>query len=267
MRIQIASDLHLEHRPTETFETLLEPSAPILALLGDIAPLSHPNLKPFLEWCSERWETILWLPGHTELFFETGNSDPLMSLNSSLRRMKLITRPFSNLHLLHRDAMTSSDGIFVLGLTFWKFPRDGTELWSPALGRYVKAEASPLPDEAAKQMFHEELDWVRGMLKTQKHPVVVLSHIAPVTFMQEEWLGDPETSVRFIDIELVLREPLVAWLCGHVHDTAEFSKMWNDAGGKSGSVLVAANGLGLPKQNPEYRRDYVVRVDPNLASK
>jgi hypothetical protein len=105
------------------------------------------------------------------------------------------------------------------------------------------------------------------MLKTQKHPVVILSYMAPVTFMQEEWVGDPETSVRFPDIELVLREPLVAWLCGHVHETVEFSKTWNDAGGTSGTVLVAANGLGMPKQNPEYRKDYVVRVDPNLVSK
>ena len=266
MRLQIASDLHLEYRPTETFEKLLEPSAPILALLGDIAPLSHPNLKPFLQWCSERWETILWIPGHTELFFEAGNLDPMMSLKSSLHRMSMITRPFSNLHLLHRDAMTSSDGIFVLGLTFWKFPRDGTRLWSPASG-YVEAEASPLPDEAAKQMFHEELNWVRAMLKTQKHPVVILSHIAPVTFMQEEWLGDPESSIRFPDIEVLLKEPLVAWICGHSHSTAEFSKTWNDAIGGSGTVLVATNGLGFPKQNPDYRRDYVVRVDPNLVSK
>ena len=42
MRIQFASDLHLELRPKMTFREIIEPTvAPVLALLGDIAPLEH----------------------------------------------------------------------------------------------------------------------------------------------------------------------------------------------------------------------------------
>jgi len=62
MRIQYASDLHLELWPKTTFDETLEPTAPYLVFCGDIAQLNCPNLRAFLEYVSERWKYVFYIP-------------------------------------------------------------------------------------------------------------------------------------------------------------------------------------------------------------
>ena len=49
MRLQYASDLHLEKWERMTFAETLKPVAPVLVLLGDICPLGHSHLFSFFE--------------------------------------------------------------------------------------------------------------------------------------------------------------------------------------------------------------------------
>jgi hypothetical protein len=288
MRIQIVSDLHLEERPKLTFRELVEPAvAPILALLGDIAPLGHPNLRPFLEWCSEKWETVLWIPGCLELLgpdgtFATGGhrsggglellgqgsgneNSPQPNLAAAVAKMRAIAEPFWNVHILDHEGMVSDDGIYIFGLPFWKFPRDEAPIWHPGLYRWVEAEPSPLPPAMMRRLYNEDIAWLRARTHAQKEPIVVLSHFGPTPWIQEEaFVGNPEHSVTFPDIEELLRPPIVAWLCGHCHQSVQFAKEWSDATGQKGNVLIATNPKGLPFENLEYRTDAVIRIDPSL---
>lgn len=269
MRLQIASDLHLESRPKQTFRELLEPgTAPLLALLGDIAPLNHPNLRPFLEWCSENWETVLWIPGCVELLGPgSGNEGRSESpdLETPVLRMRTIAETFWNITVLDHEGMVSSDGIYIFGLPFWKFPRDEGHVWHPGLYRYVEAEPSPAGIPFLRATYNQDLRWLKATAAAQREPIVVLSHFGPTPWIQEEgFVGDPNTSTVFPDIEELLRPPIVAWLCGHCHQTALANKEWSDATGAKGTVLIANNPKGLPFENLDYRRDAVVRIDPAL---
>lgn len=263
MRIQLASDLHLEERPKTTFLELLEPgAAPILALLGDVAPLDHPNLVPFLEWCSERWETILWVPGCLELM--DGGTE-FTAMVAAIDRMHELAAPFMNIIVFNKDGMISSDGIYIFGLPFWKFPRDGTQLWHPQFFRWVEAEPSPMPLQQQMSFYHSDVEWVKERARAQKEPVVILSHTGPTPWLQEEtFAGDPDKSMTVPEIEDLLRPPIVAWLCGHCHQSVNATKEWSDATGQKGSVLLATNPRGFPLENLEYRRDCVIRIDPTL---
>jgi hypothetical protein len=268
MRIQIASDLHLEERPKATFRELLEPSvAPILALLGDIAPLNHPNLRPFLEWCSENWETVLWIPGCVELLGPGSGNERMdvPDLDVPIQRMKYIAEPYWNITVLDHEGMVSSDGVYIFGLPFWRFPSDEAHVWHPVFYRYVPAEPSPTNQTFLRQAYNNDLKWIRAKAAAQKEPVVILSHYGPTTWIQEEgFLGDPDRSVVFPDIEELLKPPIVAWLCGHCHQSTQVQKEWSDAGGSKGTVLIANNPKGLPMENLAYRRDGVIRIDPRL---
>ena len=66
-RLQIASDLHLEQRPGATFKDFIAPSAPTLALIGDIGRVDTPeerkHLLAFLIEASKAFETVLYVPG------------------------------------------------------------------------------------------------------------------------------------------------------------------------------------------------------------
>lgn len=268
MRLQIASDLHLESRPKMTFKEILEPRvAPALALLGDVAPLADPNLRAFMEWCSENWETVIWIPGQAELLGpgsgNEGRSVP--DLVTPVAKMRRLVEPFWNITILDHEGMVSEDGIFIFGLPFWKFPRDEGHVWHPQFFRYVEAEPSPMNPEALRAIYNRDLAWIRSKTRAQKEPVLILSHYGPTTWLQEEsFVGEPDKSVVFPDIEEILRAPVVAWLCGHVHQSVQYTKEWRDATGAKGSVLIATNPKGLPMQNLEYRPDAVVRLDPSL---
>jgi len=262
MRIQFASDLHLELRPKMTFRELLEPAvAPVLALLGDIAPLDSPQLKPFLEWCSERWDTVIWIPGCLELL---SGSD----LGAAVTKMRTIAEPYWNITVLDHDGMVSEDGIYIFGLPFWKYPRDNTAIWHPIKYQYVEAEPSPINPKYMAKLYNDDLQWLRNKIHGQNEPVVILSHFGPTTWLQEEaFIGDPDRSIMYPDVEQLLKTPLVAWLCGHTHQSVQTVKEWGDATGSKGSVFLATNPKGRPLENLEYRVDAVVRLDPALFTR
>jgi hypothetical protein len=252
MRIQIASDLHLELRPKTTYREILEPAAPVLALLGDIAPLDHPNLRPFMEWCSERWDTVLWIPGLLEIH------------SGGTKKMQGLVEPFWNISVLDHEGMISEDGVYVFGLTFWPFPREDVQVWHPEKYQYVPAEPSPIDPAIMRQLHNRDLEWIRSKLQTD--PVVILSYYGPTMWIQQEkFLGDPDLSMTFPEMEMLLKPPMVAWLCGHTHRCVQMSKEWRDATGKKGAIFLATNPKGRPYENLEFRPDAVVRIDPKLA--
>ncbi|NBV77842.1 hypothetical protein EBR66_06780 [bacterium] len=268
MRLQIASDLHLETRPKTTFKEILEPAvAPVLALLGDVAPLAHTGLRAFLEWCSEHWETVLWIPGKAELLGPgSGNEKrPIPDLETPVAKMRYLVEPFWNITVLDHEGMVSDDGLYIFGLPFWKFPRDEGHVWHPQFFRYVEAEPSPMNAEFLRSVYNKDLAWIRSKVKAQHEPVMILSHYGPTTWLQEEsFVGDPDKSVTFPDIEDLIKSPMVAWVCGHVHQSVQYTKEWHDATGSKGSVLLVANPKGLPYQNLDFQKDAVVRIDPRL---
>jgi hypothetical protein len=254
MRIQFASDLHLETRPTQTFETLLEKGkAPILALLGDIAPLNHPNFYAFLEWCSEGWETVLYIPGALELFdgdLETASEE---QFHRHMVRLKTICAPFLNVQILNRDAFFSTDGMIVLGTPFWSCRVTGISKW-------------------LRRRHEDDVIWVWSHTKHYTKPILVLSHYGPVGWVQEETLRSPETTSVFPQLELLLRAPIVAWMFGHIHNTIEYTKVWSPSDGKPQSVLLISNGLGPPINKKGwmregYRRDGVLSLSPSVFYK
>jgi hypothetical protein len=263
MRIQFASDLHLELRPKSTFRELLEPSvAPVLALLGDIAPLDNPNLRPFMEWCSQHWDTVLWIPGKLELGVQPRR---IPAIDAAVQKMKKIVEPFWNITILDHEGMVSEDGVYIFGLPFWKFPRDEGHVWHPQKYMYIPAEPSPMDARYMAGLYNADLAWIRSKVRSVNEPILILSHYGPTTWLQEEgFVGDPDRSVIFPDVEQILKTPVVGWLCGNCHQSVQTVKEWSEITGSKGSLFLATNPKGRPFENLEYRRDAVVRVDPSL---
>jgi hypothetical protein len=244
MRIQFLSDLHLESRPKTTFERLVDVSgAANLALLGDIAPIDHPNLRPFLEWCSERWETVLYVPGHTELV----RAD--RTIPAAVAALRQIAAPYQNVHVLFREAFYSDDGFLILATPYW-----------------MHGPSMPQP---IQRLHSEDIEWIKEMIKRTTNPVLLLTHVGPVSWVQlEDRVLDPERTGAYTEVESFLRAPIVAWLFGHVHETFTFSKQWSRADGTPQQVLLACNGLG-PRRlgaapSESYRMDAIVRLDASL---
>jgi hypothetical protein len=251
MRLQFASDFHFERNPKDTFEWLLDPVAPALALLGDIAPADHPNLPKFLEWCSERWETVLYIPGATELFWDSA-AERLIArpalLPEAIERLRRICKPFANIHVLHREAFFTDDGLVVLGCTLWgclaEQPREFRDL------------------------HRADLNWIKAMVSQYPNPYLILSHYGPVPWVQDEdRLWEPADVPTVPEMELLLRKPIVAWAFGHYHGLVQSYKLWNTPGGQTREITLVCNGLGPDRVRwwvRGFRRDAVLRVDPAI---
>ena len=243
MRLQIASDLHLETREKQTFETiLLHKLTDSLALLGDIGPLDHPNLRRFLEWCSERWKTVLYVPGKLECSY-------MGTVTESVICLREMCEKYGNVHVLYRDAFYTEDGLLILGCPFWSF--------------------SPVQPKELRILHREELTWIKTMTKTYTNPCLILTHFGPVEWVQgESGPGKPSESPIFTETELLLKEPIVAWAFGHCHSYLEYSKSWSTANGIPRSVLLICNGMGPPgRLRPPYedfRMDAVLGLDPTI---
>jgi hypothetical protein len=242
MRLQFVSDLHLNLRPKETFETMLTPKAPILALLGDIAPIRDPNLRQFLEWCHSRWETVLYIPGNEELIHRD------YSIEVALKNLKVICARFPNVHVLYGDSFISEDGIVVLGCTFWS--------------------CIPTVPKAHRTRHRTDLNWVIEQTKLHSKPIVVLSYYGPAMWVQnEERIEQPDSVLTVPELDLLLRAPIISWIFGHVHAYIEYTKLWNNASGEKHSVLLLCNGLGerVEEERPyAYRDDAVIALRPEL---
>jgi hypothetical protein len=268
MRLQYASDLHLERWPKTTYEEVLKPAvAPVLVLLGDICPLDNTHLRPFFEWCSEKWKTVVWIPGDLEVWYSG-----FAHVDDAVAAMKHRVLPYQNVHGLYSEAMGSDDGLVLLGCPLWRRPRD--EVMLHVTGK-IWATSDPCP--ADKGLFLYEYNrcrrWLQSYLANCQKPVVVLGCYAPLPWLtEEEWVQEKTSSTNAPELELLLRPPLVAWLYGHCHVPNTENYSWTAATGQVNTVLLTSNPRGYPPPNPEdkkvkpsgFKMDAVVRIDPSL---
>lgn len=260
MRLQYASDLHIEKWDRMTFAETLKPSAPVLVLLGDILPLGHSHLFSFFEWCSEHWDTVLWIPGNLEVW-----GSGFQNVASAIAEMKKKVSSFKNVIVFYCDSMMSEDGFIILGCSLWMRPRQDKEMMY--VGRNIWAKPEPCPVE--RRIFLEEYvrckDWLTIQLRDIKKPVVVLTYYAPVPWLQEEeWIQEKKMSTRLFELETLLRPPVVAWLYGHSHVPNIEYTSWNDTTGYESHILLTSNPRGYPHEmRGIYRLDAVARFDPN----
>ena len=82
MKIQYASDLHLEFEANSKFLSShsLQPNGDVLLLAGDILPFSlHAAQTSFIDFVADNFELVLWIPGNHEYYHHdlTIVADPL----------------------------------------------------------------------------------------------------------------------------------------------------------------------------------------------
>ncbi len=249
MRVQFASDLHLNTWPNLPFEKLLEPTAKTLVLTGDIGHPDTLHLRAFMKWCSLRWDTIFWIPGHHEMtdVWHLKNR----TFDECLAHMRIAVAEFTNIIILHRDAYVTEDGFIFLGCP----------LWARLTAMSEELSRDPVTQDITRH-YEEDLKWLREQIRRAELPVVVATHYPPTyTLLNKSFVGKP-TSVPFaLETESLMRSPVVAWICGYLHESVEIHKPYVDAEGTPGEVLIVSNALGYPDEPSHfYRKDAVLRL-------
>lgn len=249
MRVQFASDLHLNAWKDVPFEKILEPTAKTLILAGDIGHPDSIRLRSFMKWCSLRWDLIFWIPGHHEMtdVWHLKNR----SYDECLAHMRLVIAEFPNIMILHRDAYVTDDGFVFLGCP----------LWARLSSMSEDLSKDPIARDITRH-YEEDLKWLRQQVLRSELPTIIATHYpATYTLMDRRFVNQP-TGVPFaLETESLLRPPVVAWISGYLHEAVEVHKPYMDAEGNPGEVLLVSNSLGYPDDHSKYyRQDAVLRI-------
>ncbi len=255
MRIQLASDLHLEHLQSYfPGERLISPApeADVLVLAGDIAQGTL-AIELFKDWPVP----VLYLAGNHEFY----GAD----LGQVRRDLKLATID-GTMHYLDNSSCYVN-GVRFLGTTLWTdyllFPQ-----WSQA--QAMQAAQDVLRDHqlihCGKQLFTPEAalaehrisrQWLEQQLATPyAGKTVVITHHAPHPLsIHPRHANDPVTAAFVSDLG-----PLVAkadcWLHGHVHDSFDYSvgkcRVASNPRGYALNKRSAAGSAQLLFENPKF---------------
>ncbi len=249
MRVQFASDLHLNTWGSLPFEKLLEPKAKTLVLAGDIGHPDSIQLRAFFKWCSLRWDTIFWIPGHHEMtdVWHLKNR----SYEECLAHMRSSVAEFPNIQVMHRDAYVTDDGFVFLGCP----------LWARLTAMSEELSRDPITQDITRH-FEDDLHWLKDQVRRSQLPVVIATHYPPTYTMLNKHLQSP-TSVPFaLETESLMRPPVVAWISGYLHESVQVKRPYFDAEGTPGEVLIVSNALGYPDEPSHfYRKDAVLRLE------
>lgn len=286
LRVQLASDIHLEmfsslkavqrripghelYKASDSVEDLIKPSAPVLALLGDIGcpATSFAVYESFLREMSLRFEHVLVLAGNHEYYvshWKTGRPKTMPEIQAQISDL---CATFPNVHFLDRSGVMIN-GVRVLGTTLWSHVPDGSvetvqkllndyhminvpgESWIQTPGKITRTKV-PLRKckvSDTNQWHADEVKWLKSELEALPpgHQALVLTHHAP-TFKRTSnpvHDGSPIGSAFATDLEWLLQTGKIhTWAFGHTHFNTDYM---------NNGVRIVANQFGYVQMEQAF---------------
>ena len=267
-RLQYASNLFAGHRGWKEVRRALKPAAaPTLALLGNVGSLGSPaavaGTQAFLRFCAAEWETVLWVPGPTELASET----PHLYTDRIDQLRELAAAAGDNTHVLDQSAINFDDaGVQVLGVSGWsQYPPPTNALELSQLWHFTDGGLRPFDEARIKALHSEDMDWLDLQLNSTDRPTILLSHSVPdPNLVTGSTLTD--AAAKRLALDLMPMKPMrgipnahvVAWLSGATGCCATGTAYpWRMFLG----LNSYAGGPDAPP-NPNYQRDQVFEWTP-----
>jgi hypothetical protein len=215
-RIQYVGNLFVD-KLFDHFTKLVRPNrSPYLALCGNIGSPVSPTTVSFLEYCSDSWENVFWIPGPYELTQRKANG--LLYYRDNLERIQELAAK-KRITLLHQGSVVVNDVRIM-----------GTTLWTPCLpGRierkYDQAEFQDIykhdgavnPVDLAEWNQDDVQFLQRELLTAHEEPCVVLTHHLPHPALLSTQASI--TTLKRVGLETnllghLLKPPVRLWLAG-----------------------------------------------------
>lgn len=280
--IQFVSDIHLETRNNTTrdfFKKILIPSAPYLALCGDIGYPGAQLYEPFLEYCSKNFEHVFYVPGNHEFYntekalkFKKYRNEISLELQDDnlmkglelkfdcdtrdirSERIKILCSKYPNIHYLDKDIYhIPNTDIIVVGCTLWSSLQINKYML-PQFNDFHKIfedKDNLLIPETYNKWNLEDIEFLNTTINQLNEDkavtkIVVLTHHCPsYDIIIDRYKEDPHNFNSFFandDLDHLFGNKVKIWLCGHTHGC----KIMENNG-----TVIATNTLGYSGENVE----------------
>ena len=235
MRIQFVSDIHLEIEPIKKLSEFLKPTAPYLALCGDIcAYYKKERLQTFLQYCSKHWTRVFYIAGNHEYYNlprkhlkDVGGPRSMADVETWLRTE---CAKFPNVNFLQKECVQlPEENCVVVGCTLWtevsgfatkeaqQLMNDYRLIWASAGG------TNPVSVADLNTVHADHFSWLQatiGQIHTMAPGarIVVLTHHLPTLQMiSSKFAGNPLNSCFASNALERLSVKPHCWIFGHSH--------------------------------------------------
>lgn len=251
MKLQIASDLHLEINGYDVLRTR-DIVGDVLVLAGDI----HNNPEALLKWMQDLTDIpIVYVLGNHEHYKHvcTEAFNDYADLLVKRHRTYLLERQWYD-----QVDVDSGGRTAFYGTTLWTDLKEGGDkkLFEEGLNDAVLIKRGSYDTIADFSMEENRLSR-RFLFKVLDEPPtpnekrIIVTHHAPGPMsIHPRFIGHPLNSA-FINTELEYDNPPNIWIHGHTHSSFDYNHK---------GTRYICNPYGYGRENPEFRRDFVIEI-------
>jgi predicted MPP superfamily phosphohydrolase len=257
MKLQIASDLHLELLHNPTFSGLIQHTdADVLILAGDIGYPEDQITRDFIHWCCKFWPAVLWILGNHE-YYSLKQPHITMTEKEVLAENYMLAN--ENLSVLLNTCCTLKEfpNFKFLGTTMWTelSDEDRYEV-SSALNDFRTIYTSPKRNLSAEMWNHlhrSSRDFLQTELasaqKDGQQAIVLTHHLPTYRMILPQYKDSPYNAGFASPMDDLLQHPALAlWVCGHSHGQMTLSA--DPLNEKSPSIVL--NARGYPNEDSQF---------------
>lgn len=212
MKIQYASDLHLEFSENRAFlkEHPIKPIGDILVLAGDIVLFKvMERHQDFFDYCADHFEATYWVPGNHEYY-----SSSIISRTGAFQEdIK------SNVHLVNNVKIKHGD-VNLLFSTLWSYisPIHQWEIESGLNDFRVIRNGNRRFNVNDYNRLHSVSRYFLENNLDDENTVVVTHHAPTLMNYPEQYRGSTLNEAFAVELfDLIERKQPAAWIYGHTH--------------------------------------------------
>ena len=213
VRLQYASDIHLDQLTEYLPSDLIRPNADVLILGGDICHfyvIEKHSL--FFDYIANSFQYIVYVPGNHEFYTKTKD----LSINMLENRAKQFLHKYPNIFYLNNSSVFINNILFT-GSCLWCTPSVDPPEWF--MINLTKQDITKLCNESV-----DYLNKVSDMNKNQFRHIVV-THYPPIRIAYAYALNEKnEKRLKYRKYEeyyqnqdIILKYPPSIWIFGHIH--------------------------------------------------
>jgi len=239
MKIQYASDLHLEFRQNKEFikANPLVPNGDVLVLAGDIVPfVIMDKAKDFFNYVSDNFQTTYWVPGNHEYYhFDAATKSGVLFEN-----IKSNVLLINNSSVLHQDTKLIFSTLWsnISPANQWQIERRLSDF------QVIKYNGFRFSSEWYNQLHSDCLGFITQEIQQSNatKTIVVTHHVPTFLNFPQQYKGDVLNEAFAVELfDIIESSSIDYWIYGHHHS--------NTPGFKIGNTCLLTNQLGYVQQN------------------
>lgn len=230
IHVQYISDLHIDIKPN--IPNII-PKSDLLCICGDIGLPTHPHYDQLLFDVKNKFEKVFIVAGNHEYDCSCLYEEDLVNKYKPI--LVDLCKQYDNVFLLDNTVHQITPTTIIAGTTLWtnlqyilnKYPND------PRYNEHI-AE------------FNKNLEWIKSVLETN-HDVLMMTHFVPTfELIEPHYLsrGLGATNWFASDLDSIIKDPIIGWICGHTHSILEK---------KINGIYCGVNALGNFSLEPAYK--------------